>query len=296
MSSVSRTIEAGSATGAADDGGARDDTVLRIRPPQGRTDLALRELWSYRELLYFFVWRDVKVRYKQAALGVTWVVIQPILMVTLFSLLFGRFLNAPSNGVPYAVFVLAALMPWQLFATSLNQSANSLVVNQDLITKIHFPRVLLPIAAVLAGLIDFGVALLVLVALLIYHGIMPSAAILLLPLFMIGTLVTALAVGIGLSAVNARYRDVQHLLPTMTQFWFFATPIAYSATLVPESWRTFLGLNPMAGVAEGFRWALLGQELSSGPMILVSFALSALLAVAAIFYFQRTTSTFADVV
>lgn len=296
MSTVSRSIEARSAADAAGRRRGRDQTVLRITPPRGRTDLALRELWSYRELLYFFVWRDVKVRYKQAALGVAWVVIQPIMMVTLFSLLFGRFLDAPSHGVPYAVFVLAALMPWQLFATALNQSGNSLVVNQDLIRKIHFPRILLPIAAVLAGLIDFGVALLVLVGLLIYHGIMPSAAILLLPVFMIGTLMTALAVGIGLSAINARYRDVQHLLPTMTQFWFFATPIAYSSTLVPESWRTLLGLNPMAGVVEGFRWALLGQEVAATPMILVSFGLSALLAVAAIVYFQRTASTFADVV
>ncbi len=293
MPLVSTTVKGGSAADAPD---RRDEPVVRITPPRGRADLSLRELWSYRELLYFFVWRDVKVRYKQVALGVAWVVIQPIMMVTLFSLLFGRFLNAPSEGAPYAVFVLAALMPWQLFATALNQSANSLVVNQDLITKIHFPRILLPIAAVLAGLIDFCVALLVLVGLLAYHGIVPSATIFLLPVFVIGMLLTALAVGVGLSALNTRYRDVQHLLPTLTQFWFFATPIAYSSTLVPESWRILLGLNPMAGVAEGFRWALLGQELTVGPMILVSLALSTVLAVVAILYFQRMTSTFADVV
>ncbi len=273
-----------------------DEAVQRITPPRGRTDLRLRELWSYRELLYFFVWRDVKVRYKQAVLGVSWVVIQPILMVTLFSLLFGRFLNAPSDGVPYAVFVLAALMPWQLFALALNQSGNSLVANQALITKIHFPRILLPIAAVLAGLIDFGVAFVVLVGLLLYHGIVPSAAVVLLPAFVLLALVTALAVGIWLSALNARYRDVQHLLPTLTLFWFFSTPIAYSSTLVPEAWRTFLGLNPMAGVVEGFRWVLLGQELTVGPMILVSFCLSVALAIGGTYYFQRTASTFADVV
>ncbi len=277
-------------------GDGRALAVQRIAPPRGRADLGLRELWSYRELLYFFVWRDVKVRYKQAALGVAWVVIQPILMVTLFSLLFGQFLNAPSNGVPYAVFVLAALMPWQLFATALNQSGNSLVSNQQLITKIHFPRILLPIAAVLAGLIDFAAASVVLMALLAYHGIVPTTAVLLLPVFLIVAIVTALAVGIWLAALNARYRDVQHLLPTLTQFWFFATPIAYSSALVPESWRILLGLNPMAGVAEGFRWVLLGQPLTSGPMILVSFCLTALLAVGAVFYFQRTASTFADVV
>jgi len=273
-----------------------DQAILRIRPPRARTQLGLRELWSYRELLYFFIWRDVKVRYKQAALGIAWVVLQPILMVALFSLLFGKFLNAPSNGAPYAVFVLAALMPWQLFAMALNQAGNSLVVNRDLITKIHFPRILLPVAAVFAGLIDFGVAFLVLVALLLYHGIMPSEAVLLLPFFVLGALVTALAVGIGLAALNARYRDVQHLLPTMTQFWFFATPIAYSATLIPESWRMLYGLNPLVGVAEGFRWALLDQPLTAGPTILVSFGLSALLVVASVVYFQRTASTFADII
>lgn len=282
MFRVARTIEA--------------ETVQRITPPRGGLDLGLRELWSYRELLYFFIWRDVKVRYKQVSLGVAWVVIQPVMMVTLFSLLFGRFLNAPSGGAPYAVFVLAALMPWQLFVIALNQSANSLVTNQDLITKIHFPRMLLPIAAVFAGLIEFGVAFCVLVALLLYHGIAPSAAVLLLPAFLLLALTTAVALGILLSAINARYRDVQHLLPTLTQFWFFATPIAYSSTLVPESWRTLLGLNPMAGVAEGFRWALLDQELTSVPMIVISFCLSAALAVVAVVYFQRTSSTFADVV
>lgn len=295
MAGVSRTTEAHVPPRDAL-GPAREPDVLRITPSGKGLDLGLRELWSYRELLYFLIWRDVKVRYKQVTLGVAWVVIQPIVMVTLFSLLFGRFLNAPSNGAPYAVFVLAALMPWQLFVIALNQSANSLVANQDLITKIHFPRILLPVAAVFAGLIEFGVAFLILVALLFYHGIEPSASVLLLPLFLILGLTTALALGILLSALNARYRDVQHLLPTLTQFWFFATPIAYSSTLVPESWRTLLGLNPMAGVAEGFRWALLDQPLTSAPMVVVSFCLSAALALVAIVYFQRTTSTFADVV
>lgn len=289
---VSRTADGQSAT--VDDAGAQG--VLRIVPPRRRFDLGLRELWSYRELLYFFVWRDVKVRYKQAALGVAWVVLQPVLMVTLFSLLFGRFLDAPSNGAPYAVFVLAALMPWQLFAIALSQSANSLVTNQQLVTRIHFPRILLPIAAVLAGFIDFIVAFLVLLVLLAYHGIVPSLAVLLLPVFLTLAVVTALSVGIGLAAFNARYRDVQHLLPTLTQFWFFATPIAYSSELVPESWRALLGLNPMAGVAEGFRWVLLDQPLTSAPMILVSFALTVTLAIGAVLYFKRTESTFADVV
>jgi lipopolysaccharide transport system permease protein len=275
---------------------SEDERIVYIAPPRGRARLQLGELWSYRELLYFLVWRDVKVRYKQAALGVAWVVVQPILAVTLFTILFSRLLKAPSQGVPYAPFVFAALLPWQLFAAALNQSANSLVVNRQLITKIYFARILLPVASVLAGLVDFGVGFLVLVALLFYYGIVPSAAVLLLPLFLLAALGTALAVGIWLAALNARYRDVQHLLPTLTQFWFFATPVAYSSTLLPESWRTLLGLNPMAGVAEGFRWALLGEKLTVGPLILVSLGFSAALLVGGIFYFRRTESTFADVV
>ncbi len=270
--------------------------LMRIRPARGRARLHLGELWSYRELLYFLAWRDVKVRYKQATLGVAWVILQPILTVTLFTILFGRLLKAPSEGVPYAVFVFAALLPWQLFATALNQSGNSLVVNQQLITKVYFPRILLPVASVLAGLIDFGVAFLVLLVLLFYYGIVPSAAVALLPLFLLAALGTGLAAGLWLSALNARYRDVQHLLPFLTQFWFFATPIAYSSTLVPESWRTVLGLNPMAGVAEGFRWALLGQELTVGPLILVSVGLSTALLVGGLLYFLRMETTFADVV
>ncbi len=270
--------------------------LMRIRPARGRARLHLGELWSYRELLYFLAWRDVKVRYRQATLGVAWVILQPILTVTLFTILFGRLLKAPSEGVPYAVFVFAALLPWQLFATALNQSGNSLVVNQQLITKVYFPRILLPVASVLAGLIDFGVAFLVLLVLLFYYGIVPSAAVALLPLFLLAALGTGLAAGLWLSALNARYRDVQHLLPFLTQFWFFATPIAYSSTLVPESWRTVLGLNPMAGVAEGFRWALLGQELTVGPLILVSVGLSTALLVGGLLYFLRMETTFADVV
>ena len=270
--------------------------LLRIRPARGRARLDLGELWSYRELLYFLAWRDVKVRYKQATLGVAWVILQPILTVTLFTILFGRLLKAPSQGVPYAVFVFAALLPWQLFATALNKSGNSVVLNEQLVTKVYFPRILLPVASVLASLIDFAVAFLVLLVLLFYYGIVPSAALALLPLFMLAALGTGLAAGLWLSALNARYRDVQHLLPFLTQFWFFATPIAYSSTLVPESWRTVLGLNPMAGVAEGFRWALLGQELTVGPMILVSVGLSTALLVGGLLYFLRMETTFADVV
>jgi len=270
--------------------------VLRIAPPRRRLELGLGDVWGYRELLYFLVWRDVKVRYKQAALGVTWVVLQPVLMMTLFSVVFGRFLNAPSNGVPYPAFVLAALMPWQLFAIALSQSGNSLVTNQQLVTKIHFPRILLPVSAVLAGFVDFAASFVVLMVVLAAHGIAPTVHILLLPAFLLLAVIAALSVGILLAALNARYRDVQHLLPTLTQFWFFATPIAYASTLVPDRWRPVLGLNPMAGVADGFRWALLDQPLTSAPMIAVSAGLTVLLAFVSLAYFHRTSSTFADVV
>jgi lipopolysaccharide transport system permease protein len=274
----------------------RSQAVLRIAPPRRRLELGLGDVWGYRELLYFLVWRDVKVRYKQAALGVTWVVLQPVLMMTLFSVVFGRFLNAPSNGVPYPAFVLAALMPWQLFAIALSQSGNSLVTNQQLVTKIHFPRILLPVSAVLAGFVDFAASFVVLMVVLAVYGIAPTVHILLLPAFLLLAVIAALSVGILLAALNARYRDVQHLLPTLTQFWFFATPIAYASTLVPDRWRPVLGLNPMASVADGFRWALLDQPLTSAPMIVVSAGLTVLLAFVSLAYFHRTSSTFADVV
>ena len=238
----------------------------------------------------------MKVRYKQAALGVTWVVLQPVLLMTLYSIIFGRFLNAPSHGAPYSAFVLAALMPWQLFAIALSQSGNSLVTNQQLVTKIHFPRILLPVSAVLAGFVDFAASFVVLMVVLAAHGIAPTVHILLLPAFLLLAVIAALSVGILLAALNARYRDVQHLLPTLTQFWFFATPIAYASTLVPDGWRPVLGLNPMASVADGFRWALLDQPLTSAPMIAVSAGLTVLLAFVSLAYFHRTSSTFADVV
>jgi len=274
----------------------RSQAVLRIAPPRRRLELGLGDVWGYRELLYFLVWRDVKVRYKQAALGVTWVVLQPVLLMTLYSVIFGRFLNAPSHGAPYSAFVLAALMPWQLFAIALSQSGNSLVTNQQLVTKIHFPRILLPVSAVLAGFVDFAASFVVLMVVLAAHGIAPTVHILLLPAFLLLAVIAALSVGILLAALNARYRDVQHLLPTLTQFWFFATPIAYASTLVPDRWRPVLGLNPMASVADGFRWALLDQPLTSAPMIVVSAGLTVLLAFVSLAYFHRTSSTFADVV
>ncbi len=268
--------------------------LVRLGGQQERTIVRLRELWAHHELLYFLVWRDIKVRYKQVALGASWIVLQPILSVALFSVLFGRLLNAPTEGVPYPAFVFAALLPWQFFISGVNRSANSLIGNQQLITKIYFPRILLPMAAVLSGCVDFAVALTVFAILLLYYGIVPSASVLLLPLFLLAVFSATLAVGLWLSALSVRYRDIAHALPFLTQFWFFATPIAYSSMIVPEPWRTILGLNPVAGVAQGFRWALLGQELTMGPMILISLAVSTLLLVGGVFYFWRMETSFAD--
>jgi lipopolysaccharide transport system permease protein len=270
--------------------------LTRIRPTKRRAGIRLGELWTYRELLYFLVWRDVKVRYKQAALGIMWVVLQPLLMVALFSLIFGRLLNVHTGGTPYPLFVFAGLMPWQIFANALAQSGNSIVSNQHLITKIYFPRLLLPLAAVLASLVDFVVTLLILVALMLWYGVGLSLGVLLVPLIVVVVLLTALSVGTWLSALNVRYRDVQHLLPFLTQFWFFATPIAYSSAVLPASWRPVLGLNPMAGAVEGFRWALFGTHVEAGPVVAISACVVAGLLVSGLTYFHFAERTFADVV
>jgi len=251
-------------------------------------------MWAYRELLYFLIWRDVKLRYKQTALGVVWVALQPIVLATMFTIVFSRFLSAPSGGLPYPVFVLAALVPWQLFAAALGRSSLSLVANEHLLTKIYFPRILIPLASVLTASIDMMFTLVVLSAALIYYGVDLSAAALFLPLLVVLVLVAAMGIGLLLSALNVRYRDVQVLVPFLTQIWLFATPIAYAATLVPEGWRSMYNLNPMVGIVEGFRWALAG---GSFPQSLVtSAAMIAVLAFAGIVYFRRAERDFADVV
>ena len=276
---------------------APDDLpVLLIRPARGWVSLNLRELWEYRELLYFLVWRDVKVRYKQTALGATWAILQPFLTMVVFSVFFGGLAKVPSDGIPYPVFSFAALVPWQLFAHALTESGNSLVASQQLITKVYFPRLVIPMSAVLAGLVDFGIAFVVLLGMMAYYGIMPTAAILTLPLFLLLAVAAALAVGLWLSALNVQYRDVRYTLPFLTQFWMYATPIAYPSSLVPERLRSVYGLNPMAGVVEGFRWALLGTAGNVGPMVFVSaFAVTVLL-IGGLMYFRRMEDTFADVV
>src|SRR5580704_12025465 len=221
--------------------------VLTIGPSKGFMSLNLADVWAYRELLFFLVWRDIKVRYKQTALGAAWAVIQPVMTMIVFSVFFGRLAKVPSDGIPYPVFAYTALLPWQLFAFALTESSNSLVGSQNLITKVYFPRLVIPLASVLAGIVDFAIAFVVLLCLMLYYGITPTAAVVWLPLFVLLALATALSVGLWFSALNVKYRDVRYTIPFLTQFWMFATPVAYSSTLVPERWRVWFGLNPMAG-------------------------------------------------
>ena len=269
---------------------------VAIRPARGWTGLELRELWQYRELLVFLIWRDIKVRYKQTALGAAWAVLQPIFGMVVFSLFFGRLAKMPSDGIPYPVFAYCALLPWQLFAYALAESSNSVVANERLITKIYFPRLVIPIAAVLAGLVDFAIAFSVLILLILHYGIIPTWTIATLPLFVLLAILTALAAGLWLSALNVQYRDVRYTVGFLTQIWLFLSPVAYPSSLVPERWRPLYGLNPMAGVVEGFRWALVGRTPPPAAMLAVSVAVVLLLLVGGLFYFRRMENSFADVI
>jgi lipopolysaccharide transport system permease protein len=272
------------------------DKPLVIRADRPWRDLGASELWEYRELLYFLTWRDVKVKYKQTHLGVAWAVLQPTLSMLVFSVVFGRVAGLPSHGVPYPLFTYAALLPWQLFANALTQSSNSLVNNQALLTKVYFPRVLIPAATVLGGLVDFLVALSLLLGMMLYYGVYPSLRMLSLPLFALLALGAALSVGIWLAALNVRYRDVRYTVPFLTQFWLFASPVAYSSAVVPERYRALYSLNPMAAVVDGFRWALLGVDtLALGPL-LGGALVTALALMAGLVFFRRTEATFADVI
>jgi lipopolysaccharide transport system permease protein len=267
-----------------------------IEPSKGWFHLELSDLWRYRELLYFLTWRDIKVRYKQTALGAAWAVLQPLLTMVVFSIIFGRLAQLPSEGIPYPVFTFTALLPWQLFAFALNQSSASLVADQNLIKKIYFPRLIIPISSVMAGLLDFIIAFGVLLVLMFAFGIPLTPRLLAVPLMVLLALATAMAVGLWLSALNVKYRDVRYTLPFLTQVWLFATPIAYSSTLIPERWQLLYSLNPMTGVVEGFRWALLGKESAVGGMILVSTIMVVLLLVGGLIYFKRMEDEFADIV
>lgn len=270
--------------------------VTFIRPSKGWVSFNLRDLLEYRELLYFLIWRDVKVRYKQTILGFAWAILQPFLTMVVFSIFFGRLAGVPSDNVPYPIFTYTALLPWQLFAYALTESSNSIVSNQNLITKVYFPRLIIPLSAVLAGMVDFSIAFVMLVAMMLLYGIVPTLNILTLPFFILLAIAAALAVGLWLSALNVQYRDVRYIIPFLTQFWLFATPIAYSSSLVPEPWHTWYGLNPMAGVVEGFRWALLGTGTTNSSLLVVSIFVVFVMLISGLAYFRRMEKTFADVV
>jgi homopolymeric O-antigen transport system permease protein len=270
--------------------------VLLIEAKRSPVGQQLRDLWAYRELLYFLAWRDFKIRYKQTVLGAAWAVIQPFFTMVVFSIFFGYLGKMPSDGIPYPVFAYCALLPWSLFAHALNESSNSLVNNQGLITKVYFPRMIIPIAPLFVGLVDFGIAFMVLLGMMLVYGIMPGMAVFTVPLFIFLAVVTALAAGMWLSALNVEYRDVRYIIPFLTQLWLFATPVAYPSSLLPEPWRSLYGLNPMAGVVEGFRWALLGSTHSPGPLLAVSVAAILAMLIGGLLYFTRMEQTFADVV
>jgi lipopolysaccharide transport system permease protein len=269
--------------------------TLFIRPQTGWTAAGLKELWEYRELLYFLTWRDIKVRYKQTVLGAAWAIIQPFFMMVVFSLFFGYLAKVPSDGIPYPIFAYCALL-WQLFAHALTESSNSLVANERLITKVYFPRLVVPISAVLGGLLDFAIAFVILLLMMAYYGVRPTWAIVTLPAFLLLAMLTALGVGLWLSALNVKYRDVRYTISFLIQFWLFATPVAYSSSIVPARWRALYGLNPMAGVVEGFRWALLGKSEGPGALLAVSVAVVILILIGGLYYFRRMEAEFADVV
>lgn len=267
-----------------------------IRPSPAWAALQLHEVWRYRELLFFLVWRDIKVRYKQTALGAAWAIMQPLFAMVVFTVFFGRLAKVPSDGLPYPLFSYAALLPWQLFANAVIQSSNSVVAGERLITKVYFPRLVIPLASVLSAVVDFAVAFVIVLGMMAWYRVAPAWTILTLPLFFFLTLVTALAAGLWLAALNVEYRDVRYTVNFLVQLWLFASPVAYSSTLVPEPWRPLYGLNPMAGVIEGFRWALLGRATPPGAMLAVSMAITALILVGGLYYYRRMERTFADVV
>lgn len=268
--------------------------TVRIEPPHGWLELRLREVWDYRELLYFFVWRDVKVRYKQTVIGVAWVVLQPLMTMGVFTLFFGRLAKLPSQGLPYPVFYFAALVPWAYFSQALIMCTNVVVDNQNVITKVYFPRLVLPFAAVSSGLLDFAIGFVIMIVLTVSFGIHLTFTVLLLPLLMLLGVLTALSVGLWTSALNALYRDVRSIVPFIVQFWMLASPVAYPSSLVPPKWRWLYGLNPMAGVIDGFRWALTRHGQPPGLLLLISMAVVALILTGGLFFFQRAEGTVAD--
>jgi homopolymeric O-antigen transport system permease protein len=281
-----------------------EETVFFIRPSRGFSPINLRELWHFRELIYFMIWRDVKVRYKQTALGAAWAIIQPFCTMVVFTIFFGRLAKVPSDNVPYPIFSYTGLLPWGLFIKALTDAGHSLVAHRSMITKVYFPRLVIPFASVLSGVVDFILALIVLVGMMIYYNMIPNGAyrlhltpaVFTLPLFLILALITALGVGLWLSALNVIYRDINYIIPFLTQFWLFITPIAYPSSMIPKRWQLLYAINPMTGVVEGFRWALIGTETAPGPILAVSVTISIIILITGLFYFQRMERTFADTV
>lgn len=274
----------------------RQPEIVHIRPSSGLAALNLGDLWTYRELVYFMIWRDIKVRYKQTLLGAAWAVIQPVLTMLVFNFVFGTVAKVPTDGVPYPIFSYTALLPWGLFTAALNTASRSLTANQNMITKIYFPRLVLPLASVLAGIVDFAIAFVILIGMLVYYRVVPTMAVWSLPLFILLALVTALGVALWLSAINVKYRDVNYVLPFLTQFWLFLTPVAYSAKVVSDKWLIAYSLNPMAGVVNGFRWALLGTDTGPGAPMLISAAIALMVLLSGLFYFRSMERTFADTI
>ena len=273
-----------------------DREIIILRPPSGWGALNLKDLWRYRELVYFLTWRDLKVRYKQTALGAAWAILQPFLSMVVFSIFFGGLLKVSSGDVPYPIFSYTGLLPWIMFSKALTDASRSLVVNRNMITKVYFPRMVIPMSPIFASMVDFVIAFVILLGMMIFYRITPTTAVWTLPLFLILALVTALGVGLWLSSLNVIYRDIGYILPFLTQLWFYVTPIVYSATIVPEQWRILYALNPMVGVVEGFRWALLGTDTAPGPIVAVSALIAVLLLITGMYYFRRMERNFADLV
>jgi len=272
------------------------EPTIVIEPRRKLIDLDLRAIWEYRELLYFLVWRDLKVRYRQTIIGIGWVVLQPLMTMIVFTAVFGNFAKVPSDGVPYPIFAYSALLPWNLFASSLTRGSESVVSNAQLISKIYFPRLLLPLSGVLSPIVDFAISFVIFISMMLWFHVLPTRGILALPLLLALVLLTALAVGLWLSALNVRYRDVGHAIPFLVQLWLFSSPVAYPVSLVPEKWRLLYSLNPMAGVIEGFRWALLGKQSPDFGVILISSLMVLALFVTGVIFFKHTERTFADIV
>jgi lipopolysaccharide transport system permease protein len=275
---------------------SEEPQVIFIRPSQGWVSLKLYELWEYRELLYFLTWRDIKVRYKQTVLGASWAIIQPFFTMIVFSLFFGRLAKIPSDGIPYPIFSFAALVPWTFFANGLTQSSNSLVGSANLIKKVYFPRLVIPISSILSGVLDFAISFIMLLAMMVFYGCKPTSAIIWVPFLLLLALITSLGVGLWLSAMNVQFRDIRYTVPFITQFWLFATPIAYPSSLLSEPWRTIYGINPMVGVVEGFRWGLLGTGKSPGYMLSLSVLTALIILITGVYYFRRMEKNFADVI